>query len=119
MSGITLDNLRSLDANKSYYIANSTGQIKEAGLWQKFKCFVGVGDGREHAGDVLRVVREVAVHLDDVRGAQREGPCEPRHVGAAQPLLLHAVQDGDAGVPRTEAVDDRARPVRRVVVEEE
>ena len=28
---ISLEALRSLDANKSYYLANSTGQIKEAG----------------------------------------------------------------------------------------
>ena len=60
MSGITLDNLRSLDANKSYYIANSTGQIKEAGLWQKFKCFVGVGDGRDK---VQKLIDQVKVSL--------------------------------------------------------
>ena len=60
MSGITLDTLRSLDANKSYYIANSTGQIKEAGLWQKFKCFVGVGDGRDK---VQKLIDQVKVSL--------------------------------------------------------
>ena len=35
MSNITLDTLRSLDASKTYYLANSTGQIKEAGAWQR------------------------------------------------------------------------------------
>ncbi len=60
MSGITLDTLRSLDANKSYYIANSTGQIKEAGLWQKFKCFLGVGDGRDK---VQKLIDQVKVSL--------------------------------------------------------
>ncbi len=28
---LNLNTIRSLDANKTYYIANSTGQIKEAG----------------------------------------------------------------------------------------
>ena len=41
MSNITLDTIRSLDANKTYYLANSTGEIKEAGAWQRFKCFFG------------------------------------------------------------------------------
>ena len=43
---INSENILTLDANKNYYIANSTGEIKEAGLWQRFKCFFGVGDGR-------------------------------------------------------------------------
>ena len=28
------ESILTLDANKTYYIANSTGEIKEAGLWQ-------------------------------------------------------------------------------------
>ena len=31
------ESILKLDANKAYYIANSTGEIKEAGLWQRFK----------------------------------------------------------------------------------
>ena len=38
---LNIDTIRSLDANKTYYLANSTGQIKEAGAWQRFKCFFG------------------------------------------------------------------------------
>ena len=57
MSGITLDTLRSLDANKTYYLANSTGQIKEAGLWQKFKCRFGFGDGQEKVRKLIDAVR--------------------------------------------------------------
>ena len=60
MSNITLDTIRSLDANKTYYLANSTGQIKEAGAWQKFKCFFGVGDGRDK---VQKLVDGVKVAL--------------------------------------------------------
>ena len=39
---LNIDAIRSLDASKTYYLANSTGQIKEAGAWPRFKClFVG------------------------------------------------------------------------------
>ena len=54
---ISLDTIRSLDANKSYYLANSTGQIKEAGFWQKFKCFLGVGDGRAKVQNLIDAVK--------------------------------------------------------------
>ena len=42
MSNITLDTIRSLDASKTYYLANSTGEIKEAGAWQRFKRYFGI-----------------------------------------------------------------------------
>ena len=44
---ITATTLTQLDASKSYYLSNTTGTIKEAGLWQRFKCWTGWGDGRE------------------------------------------------------------------------
>ena len=54
---LNIDTIRSLDANKTYYLANSTGQIKEAGAWQKFKCFFGVGDGRQKVQNLIDAVR--------------------------------------------------------------
>ena len=33
-----LDSLRTIEVNKSYYLSSTTGEIKEAGLWHKFKC---------------------------------------------------------------------------------
>lgn len=60
-NGTGLNTIRSLDANKTYYIANSTGEIKEAGTWQKFKCFFGVGDGRDK-------VQKLACHGEGTRG---------------------------------------------------
>ena len=54
---ISLHTLRSLDANKSYYVANSTGEITEATAWQKFKCFLGIGDGRAKAAKVVDAVK--------------------------------------------------------------
>ena len=65
MSNITLDTIRSLDADKTYYLANSTGQIKEAGAWQKFKCYFGVGDGRQK---VQKLIDQVKVALLEASG---------------------------------------------------
>ncbi|MBP5638899.1 MAG: hypothetical protein J6X55_05450 [Victivallales bacterium] len=41
--------LRQLDPNKSYYLSNTTGEIKEAGVVQWFRCLLGVGGGRAKA----------------------------------------------------------------------
>ena len=57
---LNIDTIRSLEANKTYYLANSTGQIKEAGAWQKFKCYFGVGDGRQK---VQKLIDQVKVAL--------------------------------------------------------
>ncbi|MBQ4198326.1 MAG: hypothetical protein II649_00445, partial [Kiritimatiellae bacterium] len=54
---LTIETIRSLDAGKSYYIANSTGEIAEATKWQKFKCFLGIGDGRMKANKLLDEVK--------------------------------------------------------------
>ena len=63
------ESILKLDANKAYYIANSTGEIKEAGLWQKFKCFFGVGDGR---AKVQRLAEEVKAALLRDGGVESE-----------------------------------------------
>ena len=34
-----LDSIRNINANKSYYLSSTTGQIKEAGFWHNVKCF--------------------------------------------------------------------------------
>ena len=57
---LNLNTLRALEADKTYYIANSTGQIKEAGAWQKIKTFFRLGDGREK---VQRLLDEMKVAL--------------------------------------------------------
>lgn len=54
---ITATTLIQLDADKSYYLSNTTGTIKEAGLWQRFKCWTGWGDGREKAQLHFRAIR--------------------------------------------------------------
>ena len=62
---INLDTIRSLNANKTYYLSNSTGEIKEAGRWQKFKCFFGVGDGREKAAKLVNAVKSALLEASD------------------------------------------------------
>ena len=57
---LNIDTIRSLDANKTYYLANSTGEIKEAGAWQKFKCFFGIGDARQK---VQKLIDQVKIAL--------------------------------------------------------
>ncbi|MBO7092008.1 MAG: hypothetical protein J6W23_09480 [Victivallales bacterium] len=62
---INLDTIRWLNANKTYYLSNSTGEIKEAGGWQKFKCFFGVGDGREKAAKLVNAVKSALLEASD------------------------------------------------------
>lgn len=55
---ITTTSLTQLSADKSYYLSNTTGTIKEAGWWQKFKCFTGLGDGRAKVQRLADAVRD-------------------------------------------------------------
>ena len=54
---ITATTLAQLDANKSYYLSNTTRTIKEAGFWQRFKCWTGWGDGREKVQRLAEAVK--------------------------------------------------------------
>ena len=49
--------LRLLDPNKSYYLSNTTGEIKEAGVIQKLRCLFGVGGGRAKAAALAQRVK--------------------------------------------------------------
>lgn len=54
--------------NGSYYLSNS-GEIKKAGLWQWFKCFTGLGDGR---AKVERLVERIKTDLLASAGIKRD-----------------------------------------------
>ena len=54
---ISIDTIRSLKASKTYYLANSTGEITEASKWQRFKCWLGVGDGRAKVARLAEAVK--------------------------------------------------------------
>ena len=52
-----LDTIRTLDANKTYYLSNTTGEIKEAGFWQKFKCLFGVKSAQRKVANLIDAIR--------------------------------------------------------------
>ena len=72
--------------------------------------------GRDQTRHVLRVVREVAVHLEHELGTVRERSSEPCDVRRPEPLLGLAMQNRDPGELRGEAIgsgDSRIRPAAR------
>lgn len=62
---ISLATIKALDANKTYYIANSTGEVTEASAWQKFKCLLGIGDGRAKAAKLVQAVKTALLEEAD------------------------------------------------------
>jgi hypothetical protein len=46
-----------LDPNKSYYLSNTTGEIKEAGVVQWLRCKLGVGGGRTKAAALAERIK--------------------------------------------------------------
>ncbi len=54
---LNLDTIRNLDANKTYYLSNTTGEIKEAGFWQKLKCVFGVKSALLKVSNLVDAVR--------------------------------------------------------------
>ena len=55
---INATTLQNLDPSKSYYLSNTTGEIKQAGFIQWAKCFFGIGDGRAKAAALAARVKE-------------------------------------------------------------
>lgn len=64
---INLNTIRTLDAGKSYYFSNSTGEIKEASLWQKFKCYTGLGDGREKVRRLNEAIKKTLLTSANIK----------------------------------------------------
>lgn len=64
---ITAASLTQLQSG-SYYLSNS-GEIKKTGLWQWFKCFTGLGDGR---AKVERLVDRIKTDLLASAGIKRD-----------------------------------------------
>ncbi|MBP5787121.1 MAG: hypothetical protein J6Y19_04845 [Kiritimatiellae bacterium] len=46
-----------LDPNKSYYLSNTTGEIKEAGVVQWLRCKLGIGGGRTKAAALAERIK--------------------------------------------------------------
>src|SRR6478752_7548152 len=76
-------------------------------------------DGGDQPRHVRRIVREVAVHLQDELGALVERAAEAGEVRRAEPLLALAMEDGDERQLRGEAIGELPGAVGRVVVDHE
>src|SRR5205823_1917286 len=76
-------------------------------------------DGGDEPGHVLRIVREVAVHLEHELGALGERAPEAGEIRGSEAFLALAVQHADELELAGEAVGDRAGAVGRAVVDDE
>jgi len=54
---INLDSINALDANKRYFLSSTTGQIKEASWWMRFKCAIGVGSALAKVSNLVDAVK--------------------------------------------------------------
>jgi hypothetical protein len=76
--------------------------------------------GLQQPADVGWIVRQVGVHLDDVRGIRRERGLHPVDVGTAEAARRFVVKDGyAAAVRRGEPVRLGASAVRGAVVHDQ
>src|SRR5439155_10737930 len=74
-----------------------------------------VFDSRDQAGDVVRIVREVAVHLQYELPVTRERVSEAGQIGRTEALLALAVEDVDVAELPGEAVGELAGPAGGVL----
>ena len=54
---VNLDTLNRLDANKQYFLSSTTGQVKEASIWMRFKCAIGVASARQKVANLVDAVK--------------------------------------------------------------
>jgi len=54
---INLDALRRLDANKTYFLSSTTGRVKEASFWMRFKCRIGVASAQAKVSNLIDALR--------------------------------------------------------------
>ena len=59
--------LRNLDADKTYFLSSTTGEIKEASCWMRFKCAIGVKSAREKVGNLVEAVRTALLQSAGLR----------------------------------------------------
>ena len=54
---VNIDTLKSLEANKTYFLSSTTGEVKEASWWMRFKCAIGVQSARQKVANLIDAVR--------------------------------------------------------------
>ncbi|MCR5084397.1 MAG: hypothetical protein K6A65_02710, partial [Succinivibrionaceae bacterium] len=50
------EQIHSFSNNASYYLSSS-GEVKQAGFWQKFKCLLNIGDGRDKVRNLIAEIK--------------------------------------------------------------
>ena len=56
-SHVNLDTIKNLDASKTYFLSSTTGEVKEASFWMRFKCAIGVQSARQKVANLVDAVR--------------------------------------------------------------
>jgi hypothetical protein len=64
-------------------------------------------------------MRKIGIHLNDQIGPHLEGTGKARAIGRTDPFFARPVKNVDTRVPGDQAVGDIARPVRRVIIDDE
>ena len=54
---VNLDALKNLRADKQYFLSSTTGEIKEASIWMRIKCAIGVSSARQKVSNLVDAVR--------------------------------------------------------------
>lgn len=54
---VNLETLRGLSADKKYFLSSTTGEIKEASIWMRMKCAIGVASARQRVANLVDAVR--------------------------------------------------------------
>src|SRR5262249_18431458 len=67
-------------------------------------------------GNVIGIVRKVAIHLEYKLVIALQSPNEAITIGSAQSILLSTVEHMDSWVPRSQFVRELTSPIRRVVI---
>ena len=65
---ITAASISQLQAGRNYYLAPETSTIREANIWQWFKCATGFGDGREKVRRLAVAVRDALLDSAGIEG---------------------------------------------------
>ena len=60
---LNLNTLTGLGADKLYYLSETTGQVKEANWWMRFKCFLGISSARQKISNLVTAVRASLLKL--------------------------------------------------------
>ncbi|MBO7687954.1 MAG: hypothetical protein J6V72_16325 [Kiritimatiellae bacterium] len=68
-TNVNLDALKNLDADKRYFLSSTTGEVKEASIWMRMKCAIGVKSAQQKVANLVDAVRTT---LLEAAGATRD-----------------------------------------------